>query len=117
MLCAFYPGYIPVTIAVIAGRDFALDFAPGCDEAIAALRHGARAVDKNTGAVKWTSKDFGGALAEMKSANDVLYGRLGGAFYDFGRSRHRQPDNCQQATLYRLAAWLLKLRRRLLIED
>ncbi len=47
-----------------------------------------RAVDKNTGAVKWTSKDFGGALAEMKSANDVLYGRLGGAFYDFGKREY-----------------------------
>lgn len=47
-----------------------------------------RAVDKNTGAVKWTSKDFGGAVAEMKLAGDVLYGRLGGTFYDFGKREY-----------------------------
>lgn len=47
-----------------------------------------RAVDKQTGALKWTSKDFGGAVAEMKLAGDVLYGRLGGTFYDFGKREY-----------------------------
>jgi outer membrane protein assembly factor BamB len=47
-----------------------------------------RAVDKQTGAVKWTSKDFGGAVAEMKLGGGVLYGRLGGAFYDFSKREY-----------------------------
>jgi outer membrane protein assembly factor BamB len=47
-----------------------------------------RAVDKNTGAVKWTSKDFGGAVAEMHLRAGVLYGRLGGTFYDFGKREY-----------------------------
>jgi len=41
-----------------------------------------RAVDKATGQLKWTSKDFGGAIAETHLDGDVLYGRLGGTFYD-----------------------------------
>lgn len=47
-----------------------------------------RAIDKQTGAVKWTSKDFGGAVAELKLIDDVIYGRLGGAFYDFGKREY-----------------------------
>lgn len=41
-----------------------------------------RAIDKSAGQLKWTSKDFGGALADMELRGDVLYGRLGGNFYD-----------------------------------
>jgi outer membrane protein assembly factor BamB len=41
-----------------------------------------RAVDKNSGAVKWTTKDFGkGGVAEMQLLGDVVYGRMGGQFY------------------------------------
>jgi outer membrane protein assembly factor BamB len=47
-----------------------------------------RAIDKQTGAVRWSSKDFGGAVAEMKLGGDVLYGRLGGAFYDFSKREY-----------------------------
>lgn len=47
-----------------------------------------RAIDKATGAVKWTSKDFGGGIAEMRSRGDVIYGRLGGAFYDFEKREY-----------------------------
>lgn len=43
-----------------------------------------RAIDAATGAVRWTSKDFGNAVAEMVLADGVLYGRLGGTFYDSG---------------------------------
>lgn len=47
-----------------------------------------RAIDKQTGNIKWTSKDFGGAVAELKLIGDVIYGRLGGAFYDFGKREY-----------------------------
>ncbi|MBC7932164.1 MAG: PQQ-binding-like beta-propeller repeat protein [Rubrivivax sp.] len=47
-----------------------------------------RAIDKATGAIKWASKDFGGAVAEMKSSGDTIYGRLGGAFYDFSKREY-----------------------------
>lgn len=47
-----------------------------------------RAVDKATGAVKWTTKDYGGGIAEMFTQGDVLYGRLGGTFYDFGKREY-----------------------------
>ena len=41
-----------------------------------------RAIDKNSGAVKWTTKDFGkGGIAEMQLLGDVVYGRMGGNFY------------------------------------
>lgn len=41
-----------------------------------------RAIDKNSGAVKWTTKDFGkGGIAEMQLHGDVVYGRMGGQFY------------------------------------
>jgi outer membrane protein assembly factor BamB len=41
-----------------------------------------RALDRATGAVRWTSKDFGGSVAELLASEGVLYGRLGGSFYD-----------------------------------
>lgn len=44
-----------------------------------------RAIDKATGTVKWTSKDFGGAIAEMIVRGNVVYGRLGGNFYDWSK--------------------------------
>jgi outer membrane protein assembly factor BamB len=47
-----------------------------------------RAIDKQTGAVRWTSKDFGGAVAEMKLGGEHIYGRLGGAFYDFSKREY-----------------------------
>ncbi|MBA3239783.1 MAG: PQQ-like beta-propeller repeat protein, partial [Acidobacteria bacterium] len=47
-----------------------------------------RAVDKQTGAAKWTSKDFGGGIVEMLPRGDVIYGRLGGTFYDFGKREY-----------------------------
>ncbi|HXD34807.1 MAG TPA: PQQ-binding-like beta-propeller repeat protein [Pyrinomonadaceae bacterium] len=47
-----------------------------------------RAIDKASGNIKWTSKDFGGAIAEMQRRDNVLYGRLGGTFYDFGKREY-----------------------------
>lgn len=41
-----------------------------------------RAIDKNSGNIKWTTKDFGkGGIAEMQMHGDVVYGRMGGQFY------------------------------------
>ena len=41
-----------------------------------------RAIDKNSGAIKWTTKDFGkGGIAEMQMHGDVVYGRMGGQFF------------------------------------
>ena len=41
-----------------------------------------RAIDKNSGAVRWTTKDFGkGGIAEMQLHDGVIYGRMGGQFY------------------------------------
>ena len=41
-----------------------------------------RAIDKNSGAIKWTTKDFGkGGIAEMQMHGDVIYGRMGGQFF------------------------------------
>jgi len=41
-----------------------------------------RAIDKTTGTVKWTTKDFGkGGIAEMQLLGDVVYGRMGGQFF------------------------------------
>lgn len=41
-----------------------------------------RAIDKTSGAVKWTTKDFGkGGIAEMQLLGDVIYGRMGGQFF------------------------------------
>lgn len=47
-----------------------------------------RAIDKATGAIRWTSKDFGGAVAEMRLLGGTIYGRLGGAFYDFTKREY-----------------------------
>lgn len=47
-----------------------------------------RAFDKNAGALKWTSKDFGGAIAEIVVEGNTLYGRLGGHFYDFNKREY-----------------------------
>lgn len=44
-----------------------------------------RAIDKTSGTIKWTSKDFGGAIAEMVVRGNVIYGRLGGNFYDWSK--------------------------------
>lgn len=42
-----------------------------------------RAIDKNSGAIKWTTKDFGkGGIAEMQLLNGTIYGRMGGQFFD-----------------------------------
>ena len=41
-----------------------------------------RAIDKNSGTIKWTTKDFGkGGIAEMQLYNGVIYGRMGGQFF------------------------------------
>jgi outer membrane protein assembly factor BamB len=40
-----------------------------------------RAFDDATGALKWTSADFGAAVAEMDFVGGVLYCRMGGSFY------------------------------------
>lgn len=41
-----------------------------------------RAIDKTSGVVKWTTKDFGkGGIAEMQLLGDVVYGRMGGQFF------------------------------------
>jgi outer membrane protein assembly factor BamB len=47
-----------------------------------------RAFDKKSGTLKWTSKDFGGAIAEMMADSNVIYGRLGGNFYDCGKREY-----------------------------
>ena len=42
-----------------------------------------KAIDKNTGQLKWESeKKFSGAVAEMAAVGDVIYGRMGGNFFD-----------------------------------
>ncbi len=41
-----------------------------------------RAIDKNSGAIRWTTKDFGkGGIAEMQLQGDVIYCRMGGQFF------------------------------------
>lgn len=41
-----------------------------------------RAIDKDTGVIKWTTKDFGkGGIAEMQLYEGVIYGRMGGQFF------------------------------------
>jgi outer membrane protein assembly factor BamB len=42
-----------------------------------------RAHDKGTGALKWASKDFGGGVAQMALRGNILYGRMGGQFYEY----------------------------------
>jgi outer membrane protein assembly factor BamB len=41
-----------------------------------------RALDKNSGAVKWLSPDYGAAIAELAVRGNVIYGRMGGEFFD-----------------------------------
>jgi outer membrane protein assembly factor BamB len=46
-----------------------------------------RAIDKNTGAVRWQSKDYGkGGMAEIQLHGETLYGRMGGQFFS-GKQR------------------------------
>lgn len=41
-----------------------------------------RAIDKNSGAIKWQSKDYGkGGMAEIQLHGQTLYGRMGGQFF------------------------------------
>lgn len=47
-----------------------------------------RAFDDATGAIKWTSSDFGAAVAETQVADGVLYGRMGGAFYQLNAKNY-----------------------------
>ena len=50
-----------------------------------------RAIDKNSGAVKWTTKDFGkGGIAEMQLHGDVVYGRNGRTI--FQREKRRMAE-------------------------
>jgi hypothetical protein len=52
-----------------------------------------RSIDKNTGAIKWTTKDFGkGGIAEMQLLGDVLYGRMGGQFFDAKKGEWEKKD-------------------------
>lgn len=49
-----------------------------------------RAIDKNSGATKWQTRDFGkGGIAEMQIVGDVIYGRMGGQFFS-GKQREYQ---------------------------
>ena len=42
-----------------------------------------KAIDKHTGQLKWESeKKFKGVVAEMAAVGDVIYGRMGGNFFD-----------------------------------
>jgi outer membrane protein assembly factor BamB len=52
-----------------------------------------RAIDKNSGSVKWTTKDFGkGGIAEMQLVGDVLYGRMGGVFFEWKKGEWSKKD-------------------------
>lgn len=44
-----------------------------------------RAIKTATGKVKWTSPDFGAGVAQMILAGNVIYCRMGGNFYDWGK--------------------------------
>lgn len=49
-----------------------------------------RAIDKNSGAIKWQSKDYGkGGMAEIQLRGDTIYGRMGGQFFS-GKKREYQ---------------------------
>lgn len=49
-----------------------------------------RAIDKNSGAIKWQTKDYGkGGMAEILLRGDTLYGRMGGQFFS-GKKREYQ---------------------------
>jgi outer membrane protein assembly factor BamB len=60
-----------------------------------------RAIDKSSGSIKWTSKDFGAAVAEMSLSGDVIYGRLGGAFYNFSNRQYVNKKPYGVATIDR----------------
>ena len=52
-----------------------------------------RAVDKNSGAIKWTTKDFGkGGIAEMQLHDGVIYGRMGGQFFSAKRGEWQRKS-------------------------
>lgn len=52
-----------------------------------------RAIDKNSGAVKWTTKDFGkGGIAEMQLHGDVIYGRMGGQFFSAKKGEWQEKN-------------------------
>lgn len=42
-----------------------------------------RAIDKNSGQLKWESKDFGAGVVQMISSGGAIYGRMGGHFYNW----------------------------------
>jgi outer membrane protein assembly factor BamB len=44
-----------------------------------------RAFDRASGALKWTSQDFGAGVAQMMARDGVLYGRMGGVFYEMNK--------------------------------
>ncbi|MDM7922938.1 MAG: PQQ-binding-like beta-propeller repeat protein [Pyrinomonadaceae bacterium] len=52
-----------------------------------------RAIDKNSGAIKWTTKDFGkGGIAEMQLHGDVIYGRMGGQFFSAKKGEWQEKN-------------------------
>ena len=48
-----------------------------------------RAFDKETGAAKWTSADFGSGVPELAYANDILFARMGGTFYEMYKREYQ----------------------------
>lgn len=42
-----------------------------------------RAIDRDSGQTKWTSADFGAAVAQVEVHGDRIYGRMGGNFFDY----------------------------------
>ncbi len=55
------------------------------DLVISSAKGQLRAFDRNSGVQKWMSPDFGAAVAEMMVHGDVIYARMGGTFYDYGK--------------------------------
>ncbi len=52
-----------------------------------------RAIDKNSGSVKWTTKDFGkGGIAEMQLHGDTIFGRVGGQFYSAKKGEWQEKN-------------------------
>ena len=50
-----------------------------------------RAINKTDGAIKWQTKDYGkGGIAEMQTVGDVIYGRLGGQFFDTKKGEYQR---------------------------
>jgi len=47
-----------------------------------------RAFDKATGALKWTSKDYGAAIPELQVQNGVLLARMGGTYYESAKKAY-----------------------------